>query len=232
MNSGIRDVVGNALFVVNHNNVLAENSRESFKAASKRWDCAYVECTGHSSKYSPRIVKLKAFDICPYERIMVLDADTIIREDTPNIFELTDPNMFYAVKNNQESATEETTTNNSRIAKINIERILEKKIVKTPVNVRFISENFFNSGLFVIHRDHEEVLALAFYLFLNVHQDYWRDMIPLNLAVFSVLGKYRGLEPTFNRQFPVDSNKMTDYIYHPAGQDDKYKLLEKVNWRV
>jgi len=232
MNPNLKEVSGNAMFVVNIGDYLSINSRESFEAACKKWDCDYVECKINPLQYNPNVIKFKAFDLCPHERILVLDADTIIREGTPNLFERSNPDYFYAVKNEQVYAPEGANANNARIARINIERILAKKTLKTPVDVEFISENFFNGGMFIISREHEEVLALAFYLFLNVHQDYWHSQIPLNLAVFSILGNYRSFEPTYNRQFPEKFDKMTDCIYHLASLENRKAKADEINWRI
>ncbi len=95
----------NSIVVLNINNVLCDNARNSMMDACKRWKCGFYEINENLVEKQNicfnKIVGIKKFytnnkDI---DRILYLDADILIREDTPNPFELfNDINKVYAVR--------------------------------------------------------------------------------------------------------------------------------------
>jgi len=214
-----------------HGGFLAENSRQSFKDACRRWDCDYVEVTEIVESWHPALLKLKAFNLCPHERLMVLDSDTIIRSDTPNPFEFTDPEVFYASQNEQEHFARYLGGLHRQMAEDSLKRLLDAKPIGHLVDVEYIRDHFFNSGMFIVSRKHHEaVLSLAFYLCLGVPHIDWIDQLPLNVAVFALLGGYTDMSTMWNRFFPLNINSMTDFIYHFAGNLRRYDILPRVHW--
>lgn len=225
----------NTLLTINAHHFLSQNARESFQAAAARWGCGYVEFTEarefHSSGF-----KLQAFDLCPHaDRICVMDADTVIRHDAPNIFEVAgDPAKFYAVKNEQPHHVRHTNLiANRNMARAELECIFRTRgPVVDAVQAQRIEEQFFNSGFWVASREHHaSVLALAWHYFWGVPGLCWWDQIPLNVAVVERCGGYTDLGEAWNYQFPSDLERMTAHVYHFAGNPQRYDLIQLVNWR-
>ena len=225
----------NGILVINTNNSLSQNSRDSISDAARRWGADYTEVTNYPYKYHPASLKLKAFDICSsYDRILVLDSDTIIRSDAPNIFEVaSSPEIYYAIKNTQPSDPPVYQEAGKIISRKEINSIVSVgKILPPELDLDKVVKSLFNSGVTVITRPlHEPILAYAFYLFCGSPLNWW-DQVPINLAVFSILGGYEDLGQRWNRQFPVHTKHMDAYIYHYAGNPERYEILKHVNWRA
>lgn len=221
-----------ALLVLNIGDFLADNSRRSYKAACKRWECDYVEITEGLPPYHSACLKLKAFELCAHDRVFVLDADTVIRSDAPNLFDITDPEHFYAVKNQQPHYLPGYQLPNIQIADRDI-RVVAEAHGLTTLDIETLSREFFNSGVCVASREyHEEVYAKAFEYFASLPNLQWWDQIPLNIAVETMLGGYQRLGVEWNYQFSKNFSRMTQYIYHFAGDPGRYETLKYVNWRV
>lgn len=220
----------NTMLVINTNKVMTDCTRQSLQDACRRWKCDYTEITESSEPYHHAALKLKAFDLVPHDRIFVVDSDTVIRGDAPNIFEITDPKKFYAVKNQQPHYPPAYNAN-VVIAEQEIERVLavpETHFAGT-FDAPWIAKNFFNSGVCVTSREyHKKIYDLAFYCFEGAALQWW-DQIPLNIAV-NVYGGYTDLGAEWNYQFPTDMGKMTAYIYHFAGDPTRYEKLKNIGW--
>ncbi len=220
-----------ALLVLNIGDFLANNSRQSYKAACLRWECDYVEVTEVQPPHHPASLKLKAFELCAHDRIFVLDADTVIRSDAPSLFDITDPKHFYAVKNQQPHYPPSYQLPNVQIADRDIRAVAETH--QLTLDIETLSREFFNSGACMVSREHhKEVYTKAFEYFSTVPGLQWWDQIPLNVAVETMLGGYQRLEVEWNYQFPKNFGRMTQYIYHFAGDPGRYETLKHVNWRV
>lgn len=216
------------LLVINTNNMLSENSRQSFKDACRRWGCDYTEITQSDLPYHHATLKLRAFDLCAHERVFVIDSDTIIRGDTPNLFEMANPERFYAVKNQQAHFPAPYVIPNVQIAERDIRKVIEANGLS--VDIPFLSNNFFNSGVFIVSREyHKHILDQAYDYFISTPGMQWWDQIPLNVAV-NINGGYEELPPTFNYQFPNRHGFMSNYIYHFAGDPTRYEILKTINW--
>lgn len=223
-----------AIFVVNTKDTMSQASRDSITHAAGRWEADFVEITKFDGKFHPAALKLKAFELCDYDNLFILDADTIIRNDAPSIFAQAPAEFFCAVRNNQPHTPKVYRDANTRLAKEQIEAIIETKSIEEPIDVDWLSENFFNSGVVVAsRREHALVLAYAFHLFSNVPNINWWDQIPLNIAVHILLGGYTDIGSTWNFMFPNRLDQMNAFIYHLAGNPNRYHILNgNINWRT
>ena len=70
--------------------VLHPNSRDSFLAAARRWGAQYVEIVSRSAVHEHHFMqKLSVHEWFPDgARVCCLDADTVIRSDCPDLFEM------------------------------------------------------------------------------------------------------------------------------------------------
>jgi lipopolysaccharide biosynthesis glycosyltransferase len=222
------------LLVINTNLVMSDNTRESLQDAARRWNCDYVEFRDAGDfDYHGAALKLKAFHICNHDRIFVIDSDTVIRHDTPSPFECCPPEDFGAVKNMQPHHPPIYCVSNIGIALRDLHKIVNENNITEPVDIDYLANNFFNSGVVVLTREHhEEVLDYAFDLFVGAKGVQWWDQLPLNVAVLLKLNEYRDLGQGWNYMFPQSFHKMNAYIYHFAGNPSRYDILKMVNWRA
>ncbi len=221
----------NALIVLNTNDALVQNSRDSFLDACRRWNCDYVEVKENLTIYEPIVSKFKYFERYPYERIFALDSDLIIWKNAPNPFELFPPGKFYATRNQQPQLPTVYHDINPRMYIENTEWILRKKTLLKDIPVEYLSKNFFNAGVWLADREDEEVFALGYYYWVGVGYKDWCDMVPLNMALHMLReGFYETMPDGWNYCFPENIRKMNAYIYHLAGWNGKYELLRTVRW--
>ncbi len=211
---------------------MCQNTRDSFKDACKRWDCDYLEYT-EKTPYHPALMKLKAFELYPdYERLFIIDSDCIIRSDTPSPFNF-DKDIFGAVQNQQARHPGAYKTANVQGAKQGIELVKKYKNLVSDIDIEWLSNYFFNSGVLLVNRDrHESVLDFAFGLCDNVPGLMWWDQIPLNVSMYLLLGNYTNLGEEWNYQFPYYLDRMAAYVYHFAGLPTRYEDLKHVNWKA
>jgi lipopolysaccharide biosynthesis glycosyltransferase len=222
-----------AVVVINTNLVMSNDSRISIMEAATRWDAVYLEVKKSDAQFAHHALKLKVFELCDFDNICVLDSDTIVREDAPDIFAQAPEEEFVAVRNRQRHYPMSYWQPNIDIAQQQIEYLIElHELEDKNIDVDVMARNFFNSGVFVVNRQHHALtLAYAFHLFCRGLQ--WWDQIPLNLAVQILHGGYRDIGSMWNWQFPQHLDQMTTYIYHFAGDPARYDKLEgNVNWRV
>jgi hypothetical protein len=182
----------------------------------------------------PCFIKLHWHNICGADRVLVVDADAIIRADAPNPFEIfDDPRIFYAVHNDWPYF--HTVGYNPRddllIANTEINLINKVHPLDQTLDFQHIIENFFNAGVCLESREyHEELLKYAWEISQDVPLGWW-DQIPLNLAVYTMLGDYQEMGLTWNHRLPLNLDLMEGYIVHMAGDPSRYEMLKNVNWR-
>jgi len=78
----------NCLVTINVNDVLTDNARASFVSASRRWGCDFLECRNtRNPELHPSFNKiLVATELKRYNQVCCLDADMVVRGDTPSPF--------------------------------------------------------------------------------------------------------------------------------------------------
>jgi len=169
--------------------------------------------------------------------LLIIDADTIIRHDAPNIFDVATPEYYCATRNQQAHHPGIYKEQNPKLARMQIQSIIDSGKVVNPerLDADWLAQNFFNSGVTVVSRRHHAlVLSYAFDLFNNVRDLGWWDQIPLNVAVQVLLeGGYHDFGSIWNYMFPHQLNSMSSYIYHFAGNPGRYTILDgQVNWEA
>lgn len=230
-----------ALFVINFNGVLCDNSRKSMIDACRRWDCDYIEITEQNCPISldvfpehcfpfylkhhkPSYLKHRVFDLCSSDRIFVIDADTIIRSDCPSPFAKFPEDAFVAVTNTPPGFSQLDETID--IQKAYWEKFSDK--YSLPIYEKHI---FFNSGVLLVNRIfHKLMYEKAHEIALENTWDRWPEQTPLNFAVAAGAIKYISADTTWNKREPANLVYMTDYIYHCAGVPNREIYLKQVNW--
>jgi hypothetical protein len=223
-----------AFFTVNSNNHLFQNNRESFQDAARRWGADYIEITEciFRPPYAPPFIKLKAFDLCQADRIFCIDADCIIRGDTPSPFETFSDKNFVAVINKQPHLG----------IYVKLGGDIEKEEFRKIYNagypaINFNYDLFINSGMWCGDRQlHARILARALEIGLKMNGPQWWDQSPLNYALAEGLCSVQLADLTWNFCFPNtlgdDWLNMKKYVYHFAGMPSRYEDMPGVNWRV
>ncbi len=93
-----------ALVTINIGNVLHQKSRESFKAAAARWGAEYIEITLPIKATGGKPHWQKAFladHLINFDRCVYYDADILIRDDCPSVFDMTPQGYLGIVTNDQ-----------------------------------------------------------------------------------------------------------------------------------
>jgi alpha-N-acetylglucosamine transferase len=135
-----------AIFVVNTNSVMSEDTRGSLQYAASRWGADYVEVKKSDAPFAHQALKLKAFEICgDYEDLLVIDSDTIIRSDAPNIFAQAPAEYFCAVRNRQNHFPGTYKKPNYDIAKSQIEYLIELHGLQDKnIDIENMAQNFLS----------------------------------------------------------------------------------------
>lgn len=219
-----------ALLTVNVNGHLTENSRASMLAAAERWNCQFVEVTEpaipDSLQCPPQFYKLRSWDFTDADDIFLVDADTIIRIDTPSPFDDL-PDVFCACINKQSHLGMHLTA-----AKI-IEKEEFRRIYQAGFDqVDFAFDKFINSGVWKANREkHKDVFDYAYEVGLTTGTLGWWDQAALNYSLACRQTKIYLANITWNYCMPSLWGKMSHYIYHFAGMPERLNILPQVNWR-
>lgn len=222
----------NALVTININNHVCSNVRESFQHSAKKWGVDYVEVTEVVTdlhhKYPPQFLKLSAFEFTEAERVFVIDADAIIRWDTPSPFSTFDEEFFVGCLNKQSHMG----------GYIESGRILERKEFDKIYGAGFPRmdfnfETFLNSGVWLASRRlHAETLAYALEVGLTTGTLGWWDQAALNYALAALKTHIHVADNTWNFCLPRGPwSGMSKYVYHFAGIPDRLDILPQINWR-
>lgn len=219
-----------ALLVVNYNNMVFQNQRDSFVDACKRWEAAYIEVTENEVEYSghPGAIKLRAFEFCAHDQLFVLDADTIIRIDTPSPFEVFPPDTFCACINKQPQLGPHYIG-----AGIQIEHNEMNFIFKKYPRLDFDYDRFINTGMFMCYRRHQPIMERAFEIYETTDGLIWWDQSAFNYALAEAQEPIHFVDTTWNWcGAPNELHGMRKYIYHYAGNPSRYGILPKIDWRA
>lgn len=219
----------NALFIVNFNDMITPNQRASFEHAANKWKVDYIEVTEADLQvnYHTGAVKLLAFELCKSHRICILDADTIIRSDTPSPFVVFSEKAFTAVVNKQLHMPPFYQYAADQIQPKEIELIMQRYPVFT-----FDHSRYFNTGFLMVNRaQHTGILERASEIFLSVTGLGWWDQSPLNYCVQESGVVLFIADVTWNYCMPPTEQGMEKYIYHFAGIPTRREILETLNWR-
>lgn len=245
----------NALLTINYNNALAENSRASMEAACGRWRCDFIEYTGGGKNHpvhSPAAMKTLAFkELAPqHERLLILDADTVIRSDTPSPFAEFNSNHFYAVENGGPRFGDNSGIQHSEQHEWNkVEQFLTSnvhwKAALRPMPPWRKCIPYFNTGMMLACRHlHEGVFETAERLCRHDFSSGWHEQTPLNMVMAwrACADRMRplvftALDETWNYIHPElclgpDWRQMQKYIYHFAGTPNRHLIIPEVKWQA
>lgn len=226
-----------AIITFDTKGTMSDDTRNSMVSAAERWEADFFEVRESDAPFAHQGLKMCAFDFCDHDRLLIIDADTIMRHDVPNLFDLVPEDQYGATKNNQAHHPGVYLHQNPILAKMQIESIVDSGRLVNPerLHVDWLAQNFFNSGVTVVHRQHHAlVLSYAFNLFTSVTELSWWDQMALNVAVQVLLPDgYYDFGSNWNYMFPQDRNKMSAYIYHFAGDPGRYTVLDGgINWQA
>jgi hypothetical protein len=227
----------NAIYVVNYNDILSNNSRLSFIDAAKRWNAEYVEITESSGLNLAKgmkatAIKVKAFGLTRAARILIIDADVIIRSDCPSLFEVVPESMLGA------ALGAPTYHPYSGPELVEVKKFYNKsqKYLDLP---EWDSSKYINTGVMLAsHKYHEELFDAVFEL-EDIIKAKWYEQIPFCFALTKYNHEVYILNDTFNyRPIPLSQipTKMNHYIVHLAGVREsnleKRQILDGIQWQI
>lgn len=218
----------NGIYVVDTNDALCEEAYASISAAAARWfgvELVVVSLT--ESELHPACWKLLAFEFpglaaSEYERLMILDADTVISAQAPNPFDLFPEDKLTVVTDRQ---THQPARDKAEADEWRIVTVLERP------------SNYFNTGMMIASRAHQPLFELAYGLCEQYPSLSWHDQTPLNVVMsqHQHLLNYTDQSWNFhnpNKRLPNWQNmaETKQNIYHFPGNPDRLKLISEVQW--
>ena len=234
----------NYIVTLNLNNYLCDNARQSMMDASLRWNCEFYEITksivGSPAPCFNKICGIKELmEKKDVDVVFYVDADILIRDDTPNPFELCTSDGVYVVKDMIDSFDgHEKLIWRSMVSDmwlreahhiLRFELDIDELIHTSP-------QWFFNAGMFLFNvKSNMDFIDL---FIKKMPSNPVSDRIEQSMMNYMLKhwNKIIHVDKTWNRIDPsLSSGNMEDYIYHFTGfgdVDQTYKtLLLTYNWK-
>lgn len=226
--------MNHVLCTINLCGFLRPNVRESFLDACARWGCDYFEITERETDHR-HFIDVK-HDLCRFpqlagKRVMYIDADAVIREDCPNLWDWVEPGYFAAVQNDQ-GMLDQVCQYNQWNAWQNMEQFLSEP-------VPYIGW-CCNGGMFMFDADlHGLVFDTASDLYASSKHLGTEEQTGLSLAVMALRVPFKPLPRIFNCVGPITFEKwprlpawITHYAkYGKHRRENTAELLDAAQWR-
>ena len=232
----------NYLVTLNIGNVLTQNSRESMQAAAERWGCLFIEIKEnlvgnhaiHFNKYRG------AYNlICDRhnraDSIMFIDADTMIRSDAPNPFELFQGPYVFGVLDSV-CAPDQAAW---RADVIGSWLWRDHERLRRPIPFEALQKSadlwFINAGVWIVNPG--AYCCLTDFL-SNMASEPGHGRTEQSLWNYVCVSRdaIRWMPLTWNKIQPdLSSGQMQDYVYHFTGPNDYEKVKAAVgtyDWRT
>jgi len=186
-------------------NELSKLTLPSIKKYAKKINADFLNINEHDPNYITQ--KWNKFHIHEllnkYKRILYLDIDLIVREDTPNLFDIVPEKQLGMFNEGRFAPRFEY-----------IEQASE--YYKEPIKVKTWNGKFYNSGIMVISRIHKQMFKLPRgFDFVETDQPY------LNLRIINDKVEMCDIDFKFNRMDILDKfigiSRLDSYIVHYAG---------------
>lgn len=201
---------------------IAKFTLPSIKKYAKSIGADFINIEDENSEYiTQKWNKFSIYNLLlKYKRILYLDIDCIIRDDTPNLFDIVPEGELGMFNEGKYSQRREFMNQAS-------------EYYKEPL--KEWNGKFYNSGVMVISRSHRNIFKLPFgYDFVETDQPY------INLRINNDKVKMFDLDPRFNRMSILDPhlgiNRLGSYIVHYAGapQEQLFPILIRdiEQWKI
>lgn len=228
----------NCVTVLNINDILCNNARNSITSAALRWNVDFVEIKAleWSNLHSSFTKFALAKRLIGYDKVLYVDADILIRSDTPSPFELFPGIIFGSVLDihlNLEFNSEEFKKFIHGLITTHME-VIKKNLDSTLDEVSFI-KGFFNAGVLLFD---PKVMALIFPNEIDISFDPLCKTMHYEQALCNWYIQKSGipithLDRTWNRIDPDINGEMKDYIYHFTGVRHNIKsILPYYSWKI
>lgn len=211
----------NTVVVVAANDSLCYESMASIHDAAQRWNAMLDVVTGAESPLHPACWKLLVFERPNIDRVMIIDADTLIHGSCPNPFDEFPEHQLTVVTDRQ--------THQPHRDKA------ETDEWECVTGIRFKPTNFFNTGMMVASRAHQLLFAEAFSICEKFPTLSWHDQTPLNVVMQDHPELVNYTDQSWNFHNPnlrlPNWRQMQKNIYHFPGNPDRMRLIPEVQWR-
>jgi hypothetical protein len=215
----------NAIFVINQGGFMQPNAHASFEAARLRWAVSLYEIEKLDNPLHPACWKTMLLDYArahALERILILDADTVISVACPNPFTTFSEHLMVVVSDRQ---THAPARDKAEIDEVEIITGQRRKL-----------DNYFNSGMILASVNHHLKLFESARLTCEVWRHLcWHDQTPFNL-VCEHQPVLHYADEVWNFLNPAGRipnwQQMQKHIYHFAGNPDRNKQITETNWRI
>lgn len=228
----------NFIFVINFNDMLAENSRASLRACADRWGCGYFEVVSlpeHPAQHAA-CYKAMAFQLCPLaDRLFIIDADTVVRSDCPNPFTEFPDDALTAVFQKRgwgpnDGIERAEWAKCQQFAQNDAERDIVRRGMALDATLPY-----FNSGVMVASREQHAAPFLRASQITREQGFSWYDQTALNFAARCAGSKIHGAPDSWNCFNPDwargEWKKMHSFVYHFAGNPARAAKIKEVQWK-
>ncbi len=234
-------ILESSKFVVtlNAGGALCASSRDSHQHAAQRWGAVYIELRepwGRLSHHGVFATKLEMDRLPLLGRVVWLDADTLVRDDCPSLFDLIPPGHFGGVCNFQND------THGPRGDDPFPDHASTYIAVAARMrsSSRYRPETYINGGVMVFDLpDHGRVWEHIRATLPDHHVDAMYEQTAVNVAIADLSIPLTVLPREFNRLGRAAwhcGSTMTDYIIHCANlgalRGDKHGPLSRINWET
>lgn len=208
---------------------LCTKSRESFKHATDRWNCDFIEiCESlYDCHHYWQKMFVRDYLESQYLYILQLDADMLIRSDTPNPFNLLEDYTIAAVKARQHEGMR------------NIINYREKSINywSKQANLKPCPDDKHLNAGFLLYNTQKSEALFDFAKKIGQNNEWRSRLLPEQATLSVVIDNLQiptlWLDKTWNSTYPQWSKQqMINYIYHFTGHNNKEIRINAVEWRV
>jgi hypothetical protein len=191
-------------------NAMFAISRPTIEAYAKKIGAEFVHIDKQLiSQTSPHFEKFQIYDLLvKYERIIYIDADAIIRDDCPNLFEIVPPNMIGMFNEGRFKDRLNVLLESAKVYGIKIE---------TKQDIQKYLNKYYNTGVMVMSRQHRDLFQKP--VIEDIYHHYEQSHI--NHTIIKNGIKVFELHHNFNRMNMMDGiigmHRLNSYIIHYAG---------------
>jgi hypothetical protein len=185
-------------------------SKPTIEAYAKKVGAEFIHIDKQLiSQTSPHFEKFQIHELLTkYERIIYIDADTLVRDDCPNLFEIVPPNALGMFNEGRFKDRLNVILESAKTYGIKIET---KEALQKYLN------KYYNTGVMVISRCHRDLFQKP--VIEDIYHHYEQSYI--NHMIIKREIKMFELHHNFNRMMMMDSltgiSRLNSYIVHYAG---------------
>lgn len=234
-------------FVTSNNpNPISHHAIDSVKNACSMWNCKHVQITSSLQPVEFHDMFTKFYlphQVKDYDRVLYIDTDIIIKNGSPNPFEIfSNDECCYVVKDMQQTFLSDDTKQHFKDNQLCGPWYEEcKRVLDIDLDYKTFSDNFFNAGMYIFTPRKHIHLFDNILKRLNRIQSYYKQIHQVEQALLNYTFMYYLKEKLvyIPKEWnyidpPLNSETMDGYLYHFTGwkyQEYKEKIKSFDLWK-